>query len=40
VLQVSARAEERATVRLMMDIQLIDRPSPLNLVLDFSLEQP
>lgn len=40
VLQVSARAEERTTVRLMMDIQLIDQPNPLNLVLDLSLEQP
>jgi phage baseplate assembly protein W len=39
VLQVTAQPEERTTVRLMMDIQLIDRPSPLNLVLDVSLEQ-
>jgi len=40
VLGVSAQPEERTTVRLRMDIQLIDQPTPLNLVLDFSLEQP
>jgi phage baseplate assembly protein W len=31
---------ERDTVRLMMDIQLIDSPNPLNLVFDLPLEQP
>ncbi|WP_164000353.1 GPW/gp25 family protein [Pyxidicoccus caerfyrddinensis] len=31
---------ERDTVRLMLDIQLIDAPSPLNLVFDLSLEKP
>lgn len=31
---------ERDTVRLMMDIRLIDRPEPLNLVTDIPLEKP
>lgn len=31
---------ERDTVRLMMDIRLIDRPEPLNLVADIPLEKP
>jgi phage baseplate assembly protein W len=31
---------ERDTVRLMLDIQLIDAPSPLNLVFDLPLEKP
>jgi phage baseplate assembly protein W len=31
---------ERDTVRLMMDIQLIDSPHPLNLVFDLPLEKP
>lgn len=31
---------ERDTVRLMMDIQLIDAPNPLNLVFDLPLEKP
>lgn len=31
---------ERDTVRLMLDIQLIDAPTPLNLVFDQPLEKP
>lgn len=31
---------ERDTVRLLMDITLIDAPTPLNLVFDLSLETP
>jgi phage baseplate assembly protein W len=31
---------ERDTVRLMMEIRLIDAPNPLNLVFDLSLETP
>ena len=31
---------ERGTVRLNMDIRLIDAPNPLNLVFDFRLESP
>jgi phage baseplate assembly protein W len=31
---------ERDTVRVAMEIRLIDRPSPLNLVFDYPLETP
>ncbi len=31
---------ERDTVRLLLEIRLIDNPTPLNLVFDFSLENP
>jgi phage baseplate assembly protein W len=31
---------ERDTVRLLMEIRLIDAPNPLNLVFDFNLETP
>ena len=31
---------ERTTVRLLIDIQLIDQPTPLNLVYDVNLEAP
>jgi phage baseplate assembly protein W len=31
---------ERDTVRLLLDVRLIDEPNPLNLVFDFPLEQP
>ena len=38
VSQISAAPSERATVRLTMDIRLIDQPNPLNMVFDFDLE--
>lgn len=38
VIHVSAPPGGRETVRLTMDVRLIDRPNPLNLVFDFDLE--
>jgi phage gp46-like protein len=38
VMEVSASPSERDTVRLTMDIRLIEEPNPLNLVFDFDLE--
>lgn len=38
VSEVGARPGERATVRLTMEIRLIDQPNPLNMVFDFDLE--
>jgi phage baseplate assembly protein W len=33
-------AGERDTVRLLLEVRVIDAPDPLNLVFDFPLEQP
>ena len=38
VSQVSASPSGRDTVRLMMEIRLIEEPNPLNMVFDFDLE--
>ena len=38
VVEVSASSSGRDSVRLAMDIRLIDQPNPLNLVFDFDLE--
>jgi phage baseplate assembly protein W len=38
VMEVSASPSGRDTVRLTMDIRLIEEPNPLNLVFDFDLE--
>jgi phage baseplate assembly protein W len=38
VSQVGASPGGRDTVRLTMDIRLIDQPNPLNMVFDFDLE--
>lgn len=38
VSEISAAPGERDTVRLTMDIRLIEEPNPLNLVFDFDLE--
>lgn len=37
---VRAVPEEGSTVRLLIDVRLIDERTPLNLVFDFSLERP
>jgi len=38
VSEISATPSERDTVRLKMEIRLIDQPNPLNMVFDFDLE--
>lgn len=40
VLEVTAVPEERTSIRLSLTVQLIDRQSPLNLVVIVPLEQP
>lgn len=40
VTDIRALPGERSTVRLLLDILLIDEPNPLNLVYDLDLEAP
>ena len=40
VQEVRAAAAERDTVRILLEVLLIDRPTPMNLVFDFRLDRP